>query len=30
MFIVRPGTPISDVDPDDLPSPRGDAKKKET
>lgn len=30
MFLVRPGTPISDVDPDDLPSPRGDSKLKAT
>lgn len=30
MFLVRAGTPISEIDPDDLPSPRGDAKKKET
>ena len=28
MFLVRAGTPISDIDPDDLPSPRYDAKKK--
>lgn len=28
MFLVRPGTPISDIDPNDLPSPRYDAKKK--
>ena len=28
MFLVRAGTPISDIDPDELPSPRYDAKKK--
>jgi len=29
MFLVRAGTPISDINPDDLPSPRGDNMKKE-
>ena len=24
MFLVRAGTPISDIDPDELPSPRGE------
>ena len=28
MFLVRQGTPISDIDPNELPSPRYDAKKK--
>ena len=28
MFLVRTGTPISEIDPNDLPSPRADAKKK--
>jgi len=28
MFLVRCGTPISDIDPNELPSPRYDAKKK--
>lgn len=28
MFLVRAGTPISEIDPDELPSPRYDAKKK--
>lgn len=28
MFLVRSGTPISEIDPDELPSPRYDAKKK--
>lgn len=26
MFLVRASTPISDIDPNELPSPRGDAK----
>ena len=28
MFLVRSGTPISEIDPNELPSPRYDAKKK--
>lgn len=28
MFLIRAGTPISDIDPNELPSPRYDAKKK--
>jgi hypothetical protein len=28
MFLVRTGTPITDIDPDELPSPRYDTKKK--
>ena len=28
MFLVRQGTPISHIDPNELPSPRYDAKKK--
>ena len=28
MFLVRAGTPISEIDPDDLPSPRGDGERK--
>ena len=28
MFLVRSGTPISDIDPDELPSPRCDGKNK--
>lgn len=28
MFLVRQGTPISDIDPNELPSPRQDGKKK--
>jgi hypothetical protein len=28
MFLVRSGTPITDIDPNELPSPRYDAKKK--
>ena len=30
MFLVRPGTPITEVDPNELPSPRGDADRKAT
>ncbi len=30
MFLVRVGTPISDIDPNELPSPRGDSKRKNT
>lgn len=28
MFLVRTGTPISEVDPKELPSPRGDTRRK--
>ena len=28
MFLVRVGTPISEIDPDELPSPRGEGDRK--